>query len=175
MKVRFLAVFLLMLPKLLFAQNEIIEFNEVEFTYKFEQTDFDTTIRALNGVVINKRIGQIQFVIPFLPIDESFGFELASFLDNNSQAFLYGGLLDGSYEFDQNGNYVLTGRGIMRVDDSKVGRGYAAEILLTVIEDSYEVEIKAPIVLSDYGFNTDLIDHPSLKNEISILIKAKVN
>ena len=175
MKICALFIFFLITPQLLLAQNEIIEFDEVEFIYKFENAEFDTTIRALNGVVINKRIGQIQFVIPFSPINESFGIELDSYLDNDSEAFLYGGLLDGSYEFNQNGNYVLTGRGVMRVDDSKVGRGYATEILLTVIDNSFEIEIKAPLSLSDYGFNITKMDYSSLKDEITILIRAKSN
>ena len=155
------------------AQIESIQFKGAEYIYSFGPDDEDITVWIDDGVELHQSSGQILILVPFSPIERKFKVPFSEYLDNNSEAFFFGGLLDGAYDFSVPGKYQVRGRGVMRVNDSNVGRGYAADITIIVDEEYLELQIETPFLLDDYGFDTAKIQQKSLTEEFTVRIRAK--
>lgn len=161
-------------PNLCFAQFGTINFERLKFSYEFSDSSFNTSAILDKGVTINTDRGILRSEIPFAPIEKSFGFPLTKYLSNNSTAFLLGGLLDGEYDFEKNGEYHVIAKGMMNVNDSNKGRGYHAQTLIVVQNGVVTILITVPITSSDYGFAIDRIHVKPLVDEFTVTISGSV-
>jgi hypothetical protein len=152
-----------------------ITFNNPEYSYQFSDTNYNTTAWVDGGVVIDTNRGILRFEIPFSPIEESVEVPLANYLKNNSTAFMYSGLMDGSYNFEKSGVYNIVGRGVMQVNDSKIGRALPVETILKVVKKSVLVKIVVPLETADYGFEVDKMREKVLYNKFTIIITGETS
>lgn len=155
-----------------YSQFGKITFNELEYSYHFSDSTFNTTVYVDGGIILNTDIGQIRFQIPFSPIEEAVNINFLNYLENNSTAFEYGGLMDGEYDFEKEGSYTVIGRGLMKVNKSNVGRGYPANTSLKIIGSIVFIEISISLKLEDYGIDIDRIHQKVIVDEINVKISG---